>query len=159
MSEANSLTRAPWSRKERLAENHWKGEAEALPGSEPLGSLQAWRKSEQPMGENSMGRRFTQQGVIYSLLTTRRSSLHPCALRLKAFSREQLSYPLCQGKHSQYAVLNSIVADSAHGFPSQCHGLNVALDFVVSTSCLLKSDIKTCLLLESVQVQQVLRCA
>lgn len=117
-----------------LARNCWEGEAGALSGSEPLGILPAWRKSEQPVGENSMGRRFKEQGVIYSLLTRRRISLHHCALHLQAFSREQLSYLHHQVKHFQCAVLNSVVADSAHGFASQCHSLNVALDFGLQKS-------------------------
>lgn len=154
MSGANSLTRAMWSTVGEAGQNHWKGEAGALPGSEPQGSLQAWHKTEQPMAENSMGRWFKQQGVIFSLLIRRRTHLHPCALPLEALCREQWSYALCQVQHSQGAALNSVVANSAHGFPSQCHGPNTAPDFVVSRNHLLKSGVKTCLLLESVQVQQ-----
>lgn len=153
----NSLTRAAWSRE--AGQDPWEGEAGVPLGSVPPGSLQAWGKAEQLMGENSMGRRCKQQGAVYCPLTTRASCLHPCALHLQAFSNGQLSHALCQVKHFQCAVLNAIVADPAHGFPSQCHGLNVALNFVVSRSHLLKSGIKTCLLSESVQFQWVLRHA
>lgn len=136
----------------------WPGTAEreklaALPGSEQLGSLRAQCRSEQPMGENSMGRWFKQQGVVYSLLTMRRSSLCPCAFHCKHSVGS--SWVTLHARQSTPNMQFLTPSWQTCMVSLQCHGLNMGLDFMVSTSHFLKSGIKTCLLLETVQVQQV----
>lgn len=142
MSEANSLTRAVWSRKERLARNCWKGEAGALLGSEPPGSLQTWHEAEPPVGENSMWKWFKQQGVVYSLLTMRSCSLYPCALHRTVLQGAVRlpSVPLCMW------------------LPFEVSWCEHSSWFVIHIKPSLKSGTKASLVLEPAQVQQVLRC-